>query len=104
MGLLNRHGSSPSARERGQMRRRLREIAEQRRESLRELGGLALEMHRRERFEPRLLSERAAEIAALDEEAELLRRGLDERLTVRQLEALEGDRSKFAEAPGSQPQ
>jgi hypothetical protein len=102
MGLRKRHGSNPSARERGQMRRRLREIDEERDRLLRELGGLALEMHKRDRFEPRLISERATEIAALDDEAALLRRGLDERLTVRQLEDLGEGTAKLGGAHGPQ--
>jgi hypothetical protein len=101
MGPLNRRRRQ-STRERGQLRRRLREIAEQREEQLRDLGGLALEMHKRDRFEPRLLSERAAEIAELDREAKLLRRALDERLTGVELEALEGG-SALGTPAGSQP-
>lgn len=102
MGLLNRTGRQ-SPRERGQLRRRLREIAEQREEMIRDLGGLALEMHKRDRFEPALLSERASEIAALDAETKLLRRALDEGLTTGDLEALDDGRSKLGTAR-SQPQ
>jgi hypothetical protein len=104
MGLLNRHGSRSSARERGQMRRRLREIGEQRQERLRNLGGLTLEMHKRDRFERRLLSEKAEEIAALDREAELLRRALDEGLTLGELEAPGDGASKLGAPAESQPQ
>jgi hypothetical protein len=103
MGLLNRTGRQ-TARERGQLRRRLREIAGQREEHVRDLGGLALEMHKRDRFEPRLLSEKAAEIAALDAEAKLLRRALEEGLTTGELEALGGGSSKLGTAAESQPQ
>jgi hypothetical protein len=103
MGLLNRTGRQ-SARERGQLRRRLREIPGQREEHVRDLGGLALEMHKRDRFEPRLLSEKAAEIAALDAEAKLLRRALEEGLTTRELEALGGGPSKLGATAGSRPQ
>jgi hypothetical protein len=103
MGLRNRNGSKPSGRKRGQMRRRLREIADQREERLRDLGGLALEMHKRDRIEPRLLSEKATEIAVLDEEAELLRRGLDEGLTADQLKALEEGRSKLESPARARP-
>jgi hypothetical protein len=104
MGLLNRHGSRSSARERGQMRRRLREIGEQREERLRDLGGLTLEMHKRDRFERRLLSEKAEEIAALDREAELLRRALDEGLTLGELEGPGDGASKLGAPAESQPQ
>lgn len=82
----------------------MREIAEQREERVRDLGGLALEMHKRDRFEPRLLSEKAAEIATLDAEAKLLRRALEEGLTTRELEALGGGSSKLGTTAGSQPQ
>jgi hypothetical protein len=98
MGLLNRNGSRPSGRKRGQIRRRLREIADLREERLRDLGGLALEMHKRDRIDPRLLSVKAAEIASLDEEAELLRRGLDQGLTADQLQVLDEDRTQSESA------
>jgi hypothetical protein len=104
MGLLNRNGRKPSGRQRGKMRRRLRDIADERSQRLRDLGGLALEMHKRERFEPELLSRKAAEIAALDEEAKLLRRCLDEGLTLGQLEELPSEGSGLGAAPKSQPQ
>jgi hypothetical protein len=94
-----------SARERGRLRRRLREITEQREEGIRDLGGLALEMHKRDRFESGLLAEKAAEIVALEEEAKLLRRALDEGLTSGELDALDGGRSTLdAPAAESQPQ
>jgi hypothetical protein len=102
MGLRKRQRSSSSARQRGQMRRRLRGIGDQRRLLLAELGGLALEMHKRARFEQRLLFERAAEIEALDREAELLRQGLERKLTAGQVEALEGD-PKLQSPAGPQP-
>jgi hypothetical protein len=102
MGLLNRQRST-SARQRGEMRRRLREIEDQRRQLLGELGGLALEMHKRDGFETRLLDMRAAEIEALDRESELLRRGLEQKLTAGQVEALESD-PKLGSPAGPQPQ
>jgi hypothetical protein len=104
MGLLNRHGSRQTARERGRIRRRLREIGELREERLRDLGGLAFEMHRRDRFESRLLSEKSAEIADLDSEAKLLRRALDEGLTLRELESPAEEASKLVPPAESQPQ
>ena len=54
----------------------------------RDLGGLALEMYKRDRFEGRLLWSKAAEIAAIDDEAKLVRRGLDEGLSLGELESL----------------
>ena len=86
------------------MRRRLREIAEQREERLRDLGGLAFEMHKRDRFEGRLLAEKAAEIGELDRDAELLRRALDEGLTLGELEAPVEGGSKLGPPAESQPQ
>jgi hypothetical protein len=92
------------ARDRGRLRRRLREIEEQRDDLIRDLGGLTLEMHKRDRFEPRLLSGKAAEVAALDEEAKLLRRALEEGLTSGELEALGASGSSLGARAESQPQ
>jgi hypothetical protein len=95
--------AKPSARERGRLKRRLREIAQEREEKLSDLGGLALEMHKRDRFEPGLLNERAAAVAALDEEASLLQKALDDGNSSSELEA--GDASsKLGPAAESQPQ
>jgi hypothetical protein len=88
MGLLDRDGSRQTARERGQLRRHMRELDGLRDERLRDLGGLALEMYKRDRFEGQLLWSKAAEIAAIDDEAKLVRRGLDEGLSMQQLEDL----------------
>jgi hypothetical protein len=103
MRLLSRRRAG-RARERARLRRRLRDISAQREALLRDLGGLALEMHKRDRFEPRLLSQKGDEIAALDAEAKLLRRALEQGLTSRELEALEGDQSGLGTAAGSHPQ
>lgn len=102
MTPLNRTGRQ-SARERGQLRRRLREVGERREQMLRDLGGLTLEMHKRDRLDPGLLSAKAAEIDGLDSEARLLRRALEERLTSGELESLGGQRSALGPAR-SQPQ
>lgn len=98
MGLLDRNGSRQTVRERGRLRRQMRELDELREEGLRDLGGLALEMYKRDRFEGRLLWAKAAEIAAIDEEAKLVRRGLDESLTMEQLEELA---QRSGQAPGA---
>jgi hypothetical protein len=71
-----------------QEREHLRELEDLREERLRELGGLALEMHTRKGVDRDLLWKPAAEIAAIDDEAQLVRRGLDERLTLAELEEL----------------
>lgn len=103
MGLLDREGSRQTARERGQLRRHLRELDELREDRLRELGGLALEMYKRDRFEGKMLWSKAAEIAAIDDEAKLVRRGLDEGLTLEQLEDLARDKTKPAGTAGPPP-
>lgn len=45
-------------------------------------------MHKRGRLEGKRLWSEAAEIAAIDDEAKLVRRGLDEALTLEQLDEL----------------
>src|SRR5258705_13537713 len=101
MGLLDREGSRQTARERGQLRRHLRELDELREGSLRDLGGLALEMYKRDRFEGKLLWSKAAEIAAIDDEAKLVRRGLDEGLSFGELESLARSSSQLPPEPGT---
>ena len=86
MRLRKRTGQSH--RERGQLRDHLRELERLREERLGDLGGLALEMHRKSNLEgPRLWS-KAAEIDAIDDEAGLVRRGLEEGLTLEELDEL----------------
>jgi hypothetical protein len=60
------------------MRRRLRALLQERELCLRDLGGLAMEMHRRNDFREGLLREKADDAAELDAEIRLLRRGLRE--------------------------
>lgn len=60
-------------------------------------------MYRQDRLERQLLWSKAAEIAALDDEANLLRRGLEEGLTVGELEAL-GDGQSKLDPSSPQPQ
>jgi hypothetical protein len=86
MRLRRRDGQSH--RERGQLRDHLRELERLREERLRDLGGLALEMHGAAGFEGRRLWAKAAEIAAIDDEANLVRRGLEEGLTLEELDKL----------------
>jgi len=88
MGLLSRGTAHQTVRERGQLGRQLRELDEVREERLRDLGGLAVEMYKRDRFVGSLLWTRAAAIAAIDDEARLVQRGLDEGLTRAELEEL----------------
>jgi hypothetical protein len=58
----------PSARERGAMRRRVRQLRRRREAMLLELGALAFEMHRQGRREPELLERKSEEIRAIDDE------------------------------------
>ena len=88
MGLLSRGTARQTVRERGQLRRHLRELDEVREERLRDLGGLAVEMYKRDRFVGSLLWARAAAIATIDDEARLVQRGLDEGLSRTELEEL----------------
>jgi hypothetical protein len=88
MGLLSRATTRQSVRERGRLRRHLRELDELREERLRDLGGLAVEMYKRDRFVGSLLWERAAAIVAIDDEARLVQRGLDEGLSRAELDEL----------------
>jgi hypothetical protein len=69
----------PSARERGAMRRRVRQLRRRREAMLLELGALAFEMHRRERREPELLERKAEEVRAVDDEERGLSAALGER-------------------------
>jgi len=72
---IERGGGGASAvgsRERGRMRRRLRELRRLREAQLLELGALVLEAHRHERDDSPVIKRKAAEAAALDEEARAL--------------------------------
>jgi transposase len=51
----------------GRLRRERRELVRTREEQLRDLGGLMLEMFRRDRFRRELLLERCAELAQVEE-------------------------------------
>lgn len=100
MGLLNRSGEKQTLRERGELRRHLDDLGELREEKLRDLGGAAVDMHRRDDVDRDALWDAAAEIAAIDDEAKLVRRGLDEGLTLAQLEELSREASGAAAQDG----
>ena len=100
MGLLNRSGEKQTLRERGELRRHLDDLGALREEKLRELGALAVGMKRGDGFDRDALWAAAAEIAAIDDEAKLVRRGLDEGLTLAQLEDLSREGSAPAAAEG----
>ena len=86
--------------QRGRIRRRLREIEEEREALLWDLGGLALEMHKRDRFEPGLLAVRAEAVARLDAEAA----GLRDAISRRRVPETEEREKGIPVPPGSQPQ
>lgn len=67
----------PSARERGRMRRRLREQRRMREALLLDLGALVFELQRHGRREPELLQAKAAELSAVDREVRALAEALD---------------------------
>lgn len=58
----------PTARERGAMRRRLRQLRRHREALLLELGALTWELHRRDRQEPELVERKLAELRSVDEQ------------------------------------
>ena len=65
------------SRERGRMRRRLRELRRLREAQLLELGALVLEAHRHDRDDTPVIKSKAAEAAATDAEARALEEALD---------------------------
>jgi hypothetical protein len=66
------------SRERGRMRRRLRELRRLRETQLLELGALVLEAHRHDRDDSPVIKNKAAEAAATDAEARAVADALDE--------------------------
>ena len=86
MALFGRGGQS--GRERRAMQDHLRELDEMRRSNLGELGQMTVEMASRGSFDRRRLSEQAAEVVKIDREADLIARGLEEGLTLQELEDL----------------
>jgi hypothetical protein len=73
---------SPTTAERGSMRKRARRLGRLREVQLRELGALVVEMRRLGRENPELVSRKAADLLALDEELRGLRTALGQRETV----------------------
>jgi hypothetical protein len=66
-----------SSRERGRMRRRLRELRRLREAQLLELGALVLEAHRQGRDDTPVIARKAADTAATDEQARAIAAALD---------------------------
>jgi hypothetical protein len=88
MGLLSREDRGQTRQEREQLRDHLRELEELREERLVDLGRLATEMHKRDMIAGDRLWAAAAEVAAIEDEAALVRHGLEQRLTLEQLAEL----------------
>ena len=97
MGLFSRGGQS--GRERKAMKDHLDELDELRRTSLSELGEMTVTMADQGRFDRRALSEKATEVVSIDREADLIARGLEEGLTLEQLE----DLARREDEPGTDP-
>ncbi len=86
MGIFSRGGQS--GRERRAMRDHLDELDEMRRSELGELGKMTVEMAQEGRFDRARLSGQAAEVVKIDREADLIARGLEEGLSLEELEDL----------------
>lgn len=97
MGLFNR--SKQSGRERRAMKDHLDELDELRRTSLSELGQLTVEMAGAGSFDRSNLSAKATEVVGIDREADLIARGLEEGLTLEELE----DLARHEDEPGTDP-
>lgn len=93
-------GGKQSGRERRAMKDHLIELDDLRREHLRELGEMTVEMAEAGRFDRERLSDQAREIVGIDREADLISRGLEEGLTLEQLEELARRDDEPATDPG----
>lgn len=86
MGIF---GSGKSGRrERRAMRKHLEELDDLRRKNLGELGRMTVEMAGNGSFDRRLLSDKAGEVASIDREADLVARGIEEGLSLEELEEM----------------
>lgn len=88
MGLFNRNKGSQSGGDRRQMNEHLEELDSLLDEKFRDLGDTVLEMYATDSVSGRALWSSAAEIDSIDSEAALVRRGLDEGLSLTELQAL----------------
>jgi hypothetical protein len=98
MGIFGR--GKTSGRERRAMKKHLGELDGLRRKNLGELGLMTVEMAGRSSFDRRLLSEKAAEVVSIDREADLVARGIEEGLSLEELEELARQGDGSAPAPG----
>lgn len=81
-------GKRQTRRERRAMSEHLDELLDLRQERLVDLGRLTVDMSREGAFDRTLLSAKADELVRIDSESELVVRGLEEKLTLEQLEEL----------------
>lgn len=81
-------GKRQTRRERKAMSEHLEDLLDLRQEKLVELGRLTVDMSREGSFDRILLSARADELVRIDGESELVVRGLEEKLTLDELEEL----------------
>ncbi|MCB0871174.1 MAG: hypothetical protein KDB52_10105 [Solirubrobacterales bacterium] len=86
MALFSKGGQT--GRERRAMQDHLRELDDMRRSNLSDLGQMTVEMAAQGRFDRSRLSQQAAEVVKIDREADLIARGLEEGLTLQELEDL----------------
>jgi hypothetical protein len=86
MGLFGR--GKQSGRERRAMKDHLIELDGLRRKNLSELGAMTVEMADAGRFDRDKLSEQAREVVGIEREADLIARGIEEGLTLEELEDL----------------
>ncbi len=98
MGLFG--GGKQSGRERRAMKDHLVELDDLRRKNLGELGKITVEMADEGRFDRQRLSDQAAEIVGIEREADLILRGLEEGLTLEQLENLAQGEGEPGTDPG----
>lgn len=106
MGLFNRNKGSQSGGDRRQMSEHLEELDSLLDEKFRDLGDTVLEMYATDGVSGRALWSSAAEIDSIESEAALVRRGLDEGLSLTELQALarqESGKSKEAGATAQRP-
>jgi hypothetical protein len=102
MGLFSR--GKQSGRERRAMKDHLVELDDLRRGHLADLGAMTVEMADAGRFDRQRLSALAKEIVGVEREADLIVRGLEEGLTLEQLEELaQGEGKPDPEEPVTDP-
>ena len=85
---LGRGKKKQTRRERKAMGEHLEDLLSMRSETLTDLGQMTVEMSRDGRFDKTLLAGKAEEAVRIDGEADLILRGLEEKLTLDELEDL----------------